>query len=112
MSFIAVVATLMTASADDTMELYKLPKMPKGAIGGQCMDGSPAAYYYRQAQNASSTSWVIFLQGGGACVTKSQCDSRATGALGSSTSYKQTVPSITPIMSLSSTETLIFTTRT
>ena len=46
----------------------------------------------------------IFLQGGGACYTKSSCDQRAKSALGSSTSYKQTVPSITTIMSLSSTD--------
>ena len=61
MAFAALAAlTVAAGAADDTMELYKLPE---GTVGGQCMDGSPAAYYYRQAQNASSTSWVIYLQG-------------------------------------------------
>eukprot|EP01013_Petalomonas_cantuscygni_P038637 TRINITY_DN6982_c0_g1_i1.p1 TRINITY_DN6982_c0_g1~~TRINITY_DN6982_c0_g1_i1.p1 ORF type:complete len:436 (+),score=63.16 TRINITY_DN6982_c0_g1_i1:48-1355(+) len=52
----------------------------------RCLDGSPGAYYYRPATSAvNSSKWIIFLQGGGECVTLSSCAGRAETALGSST---------------------------
>lgn len=37
----------------------------------RCMDGSPGGYYF--APNASSSSWIIELQGGGECASKETC---------------------------------------
>ena len=55
---------------------------------GHCMDGTPAAYYFRPSNN--STKWMLSLQGGGACYTKDECTSRSKGDLGSSKNYKST----------------------
>ena len=57
-----------------------------GAGGGKCLDGSPAGYYYGSATNATD-HWVIYLEGGGACYTETECKQRAKGQLGSSTHW-------------------------
>ena len=53
-----------------------------------------------------SSDDVVAFKGGGACFTKSTCDGRAKSALGSSTSYKQTIAGdeSNPIMSSSRTD--------
>ena len=60
--------------------------------GGLCLDGSPAGFYYEPntAENASRT-WMIYLQGGGACYTKEGCVGRSKQALGSSTQWPKTM---------------------
>ena len=45
--------------------------------GTHCLDGSMAGYYFNAAPGGSSDSWVIFMQGGGACATQADCDQRA-----------------------------------
>ena len=55
----------------------------------KCMDGSPAAYYL--AANTSSTSWVIHLEGGGECASKTNCDARKGSALSSSKYFAASV---------------------
>ena len=55
----------------------------------RCLDGSPAVYYI--AENASSSSWVVWLEGGGICRTQDDCEQRAKGSLGSSTKYPATM---------------------
>jgi hypothetical protein len=54
--------------------------------GGRCLDGSPAGFYIQQASTMQST-WVIYLEGGGACADKDSCTERATTSLGSSTHW-------------------------
>lgn len=56
--------------------------------GAHCLDGTPSGFYYREG--SENESIVIFLQGGGLCVTPSACHSRATGQLGSSKSWPPT----------------------
>ena len=41
--------------------------------GAKCLDGSMAGFYYEAPSKASDT-WTIFLQGGGACETQSDCN--------------------------------------
>lgn len=49
-----------------------------GDIGGRCLDGSMAGYYYgRPAENVNSQLWVIHLQGGGACHDREYCEKEA-----------------------------------
>ena len=50
------------------MRRVLLPEAAYGANGGRCLDGSMALYYYGEAVNASSTTWVIELEGGGEAV--------------------------------------------
>ena len=46
--------------------------------GGQCCDGSPAAWYYMYGSpaNESVTDWVFWLEGGGGCTTRQKCKHR------------------------------------
>lgn len=53
-----------------------------GFDGPKCLDGSPAGFYSQL--NASSTKYVIYLEGGGVCETTADCNSRKNSALGSS----------------------------
>jgi ribosome maturation protein SDO1 len=55
------------------------------SYGSRCLDGSPSGYYFRE--NAASTKWVIFLQGGGLCVEPEDCLQRSKSNLGSSKSW-------------------------
>ena len=54
----------------------------------KAIDGSPALYY--GDRNESSTKWVIWLEGGGICQSRSDCQGRANSSLGSSKSFPQT----------------------
>ena len=61
------------------------------AIGGRCLDGSPAGYYYGPPSGTEgSNKWSIFLHGGGACSTEETCKQRALmkNGLGSSTFWR------------------------
>jgi hypothetical protein len=65
--------------------------------GGLCLDGSPAGFYYEPSSSAnSSDTWMIYLQGGGACYTQEGCVSRSKEALGSSTNWSRTMSSACP----------------
>eukprot|EP00936_MAST-01D_sp_MAST-1D-sp1_P002677 g2677.t1 len=58
-----------------------LPIDAADAFGAKCLDGSPPSYEI--SRNTSSTSWVLFLEGGGWCygatpnATKQSCARRA-----------------------------------
>eukprot|EP01062_Namystynia_karyoxenos_P002401 TRINITY_DN10853_c0_g1_i1.p2 TRINITY_DN10853_c0_g1~~TRINITY_DN10853_c0_g1_i1.p2 ORF type:complete len:463 (+),score=160.70 TRINITY_DN10853_c0_g1_i1:79-1389(+) len=58
----------------------------------RCMDGSPYGFYYRPAPNGSAhaNDWVMFMQGGGLCITLIDCRLRAKGNLGSSKGWGST----------------------
>ena len=60
---------------------------PSAAPNARCMDGSAAGYYL--APNASSTSWLIELEGGGECASKTNCDGRRGTHLFSSNYWKK-----------------------
>ena len=75
--------------ADSTMDLFKV-------TAGHCMDGSPAAYYFRASSN-ESTTWVVSMEGGGACYTQPTCEARSRSDLGSSAKYGSTWSPTKPI---------------
>ena len=64
---------------------FAMVKLPNA----KCLDGSPAVYYI--AANASSSSWVVWLEGGGLCLNLTDCAERSKGRLGSSTSYNASI---------------------
>jgi len=68
-----------------------LTLLQKGEGGSQCLDGSPYGYYFRPAPAGSKhpNEWVIFMQGGGLCVTIIDCMIRAKNNLGTSTVWSQ-----------------------
>ena len=90
-------------SYEDRTKEFKLVKL----TNAKCIDGTPASYYI--ARNASSSSWVLWLQGGGICRSLLDCQQRAMGPLGSSSSYASSIdapkgmlssdPSINPRLS-------------
>ncbi|EKX54596.1 hypothetical protein GUITHDRAFT_160713 [Guillardia theta CCMP2712] len=51
----------------------------------RCLDGSNAGFYFRSSQLASKkNSWIIHLQGGGECVSASECSRKLNAPLASS----------------------------
>ena len=77
--------TLPSAFSSPTEKEFVMVKLPNA----KCADGTPAVYYI--AANASSTSWVVWLQGGGLCQSLDDCKSREQGALGSSRDYASSI---------------------
>jgi hypothetical protein len=67
------------------------------ASSAKCLDSSQAGYYYRAGKN--STLWVIFMQGGGACYTYSDCLARTKTSLGSSRHWPQTLEQLDNLLS-------------
>lgn len=56
-----------------------------------CNDGTPPAYYFAKATNASfSDYWLFFLEGGGQCYSEASCKSRSS-TMKSSKSYTSTM---------------------
>jgi len=85
---VALSAGLASALASDSLSLVVVPQPFADAYGAKCLDGTPPFYYSRVT--ASSSSWVIFLEGGGWCAgtdyasSLASCVSRAGGGGGSS----------------------------
>mmetsp|Transcript_54628 Transcript_54628/g.152479 ORF Transcript_54628/g.152479 Transcript_54628/m.152479 type:complete len:449 (+) Transcript_54628:3-1349(+) len=55
------------------------------ARGAQCLDHTPAGYYLREGD---PSKWVIFLEGGGLCLSPVDCAKRAESRMGSSSYWK------------------------
>ena len=79
---------MATAALLATAALAGTPMQRVLLENSKAIDGSPALYY--GDQNASSTKYVIWLQGGGLCQSQADCQGRANSPLGSSKSFPQT----------------------
>ena len=71
------------------------------STGARCLDGSPAGYFF---EKGDPSSFVIFLQGGGACYSvtgdpSTNCASRAKTALGSSAYWPATYTDTSNVVS-------------
>lgn len=55
--------------------------------GAKCLDGTPAAYYYRKGVGDGANKWYIHHQGGGWCENLDDCLGRSHTGLGSSNGY-------------------------
>lgn len=77
------------AEGEAPLEFFQIPA---GQDGARCMDGSPYGFYARRAPSGSAhtSDWVMFLQGGGLCITTIDCHLRAKSKLGSSVDWPQT----------------------
>lgn len=69
------------------MGAMPLQLLPKGS--GRCLDGTPAGYYLWKAEQDDRTlnyrtHWVVFLEGGGWCLSAEDCAIRSTTSAGSS----------------------------
>ena len=64
------------------------------SVNARCLDGTRPAYYIRKStSSAEASKFVVYFQGGGWCYTLQDCKRRATGPLGSSSSYPRTLAS-------------------
>ena len=72
---LAAVVAGARGQPSDELALFKLPE-PAPLPGGRCCDGSPAAWYYGPPANETVGDWVIWLEGGGGCVTAQKCKHR------------------------------------
>ena len=61
-----------------------------------CLDGSPAGYYVNEKPD--SKGWVIYLEGGGLCITPIDCKGRTKGGEGSSTFWSETFSDTTNVL--------------
>lgn len=51
----------------------QLTTLPRDSPG-KCMDGSPGGFYFDPATSqADASKWVLWLEGGGECTSRSQC---------------------------------------
>ena len=86
----ACLATLMqTAATSDDTNALQLHLLKAGEGGNACLDGSPFGYY--AATNASSSDWVIDIEGGGWCDSEQACVTRISDSsrLASSKTWAQ-----------------------
>jgi len=58
--------------------------------GTRCLDGTRAGYYYAASPSNSSSRWVVYFEGGGACYSRESCAARAATPLGSSAKWAPT----------------------
>jgi len=80
--FVVLVSVWMCCQA--SMSLITLPDAVT-KMGAMCLDGSPAAYYFRPATKAENADkWVMMFQGGGWCYNEEFCAERTTYSRGSS----------------------------
>ncbi|XP_038053007.1 pectin acetylesterase 11-like isoform X2 [Patiria miniata] len=65
--------------------LVVLPQGLADETGAYCLDGSPPAYYFRNATSEEHhNSWIIHLMKGAWCYDNAECARRSATALGSS----------------------------
>lgn len=89
------VSSLQLVISDEApMQLELFPAELAMERGAQCLDHTPAGYYIRKQD---PHRWIIFLEGGGLCVTPFDCIARAHkkgsfGSLGSSKSWPSKGP--------------------
>ena len=79
--------SLKNANAQKPDNILTLVHFPEDSpFGGKCLDGTQAGYYIRSGKNPKL--FMIDLKGGGSCVTKESCDSRARQKAGSSKDWE------------------------
>lgn len=87
---VVIAALALCAAVEGSAVLRMLPQPLVDSVGARCLDGSPAGYYYHF--NPESSRFIIFLEGGGYCITEKDCTARAKTAFGSSKTWSQTIP--------------------
>ena len=75
----------------DLLTKILLDNSDPSAVGGRCLDGSPAGYHYGEAKLDAANKWVIFVKGGGACGTEKTCTEFSKSLKGSSKHWGPTI---------------------
>ena len=88
---LSVALAALSAAPRDAADGFTL-----SLLAGQsalCLDGSPGGFYYRPGLGEGpygSSTWIIELEGGGWCMSLSDCAGRAKTDIGSSKSWPAT----------------------
>jgi len=77
--FVLFLSCLCLAYMD--IVLLKDAAINEGAV---CLDGSPAAYFFKAGSEVNKTKWILHLLGGGFCMSPEECYLRSQMILGSS----------------------------
>lgn len=94
----ALFAVHLVGAAAHTTRLPMLQKVDLSEFPeARCLDESPAAYWYRPAQAASAKKWIIYIEGGGECISDADCSSRRSTYLGSSADLPES-PTTLPLV--------------
>jgi len=83
-----LIVTLFSVVYSQTLNLVLLKDSL--ADGAACLDGSPAAYYFRAGSGSGANKWLLNFQGGGWCNSLTDCLGRSKTVLGSSLAYPAT----------------------
>ena len=76
------------------MQRYLLDDAYSKSINARCLDGSSPAYYLRKASRKENfTKFVVYFQGGGWCYSLTECLTRSSTPIGSSSTYPETLSS-------------------
>ncbi|CAI5490103.1 unnamed protein product [Closterium sp. Naga37s-1] len=79
-----VIISACVAQAASRPASLRLVKLGGSAQDPKCLDGSPPAYFLRDGYGSGVNNWLVYLQGGAWCTSKTECAQRATTPLGSS----------------------------
>ena len=86
----APISASMIAASDGAGDSVFSLQLLSDAPEALCLDGSYGGYYLRPGTGAQADTWVIELEGGGWCVSLSDCASRAKTDIGSSKGWPAT----------------------
>eukprot|EP00039_Didymoeca_costata_P019489 m.337730 g.337730 ORF g.337730 m.337730 type:complete len:396 (+) comp18219_c0_seq1:106-1293(+) len=96
-SLLLYLALVLCPSSAEVLNRVIFPEDVANKYNAKCLDGTSGGFY--MATNTSSTGWVIYLQGGGLCVTFADCKARTKGNLGSSKHWDETFTDTTNVLS-------------
>jgi hypothetical protein len=84
-------SSIAQSTGDNSTAIRVLLKDAVANKGARCLDGSPAAFYFRKGVGSGANKWYIHHQGGGWCETWDDCLGRSATDLGSSANYPANV---------------------
>ena len=87
----ALLSSMMPSLLLTPMEPNSVPQDVADRFGAKQLNGDPPIYDVRRSASGS-TSWVLFLEGGGWCNSPVDCVARMQTPLGSRSSYQMQVP--------------------
>ncbi|KAL0366374.1 UNVERIFIED_CONTAM: Pectin acetylesterase 11 [Sesamum radiatum] len=80
--FLMMMMSSQVRASDWTNIITPESAISKGAV---CLDGSPPVYYFKNGSGDGTNNWLIYLEGGGWCVSNKGCLDRTKIYCGTST---------------------------
>eukprot|EP01084_Bolivina_argentea_P312888 541743_1 len=93
MSFLVACIIVIVCAVNAQLQLMNLILFPNNTEGGQCMDGSPAGFYYSPPPSGSSNLWVVMTKNH---VTNEQKHLKVHQIIGHQPTMQSNDPSVNP----------------